>query len=228
MKKLRIGLVGASGRMGQEILKLAAESNKYEVCAEVNRSNGSLSNVKGSSIDVIIDVSLPEGFQAALEWCVKNKKPLVSGTTGLSTQQLKAIEKAGMQIPILWSPNMSIGIAMLQRALSAMGHCDGFDLVIEETHHKRKKDRPSGTAILLKKTIEQKMKRKIDEPLSMRGGGVFGIHKVHFLSEDEALCFEHQALNRRVFASGALTAAEWLFKKKPSVYKMADVLGEKQ
>lgn len=228
MKKLKIGLVGASGRMGQEISKLVAGSNKYEICAEINRSNGSLGKIKSSNLDVMIDISLPEGFRAALEWCVKNKKPLVSGTTGLSAQQYKAIEKAGAQIPILWSPNMSIGIAMLQKALAAMGHCEEFDIAIEETHHKRKKDRPSGTAILLQNTIEQKMKRKLEEPLSIRGGGVVGIHRVHLLSEDEALYFEHQALNRRVFASGALRAAEWISKKKPAVYKMSDVLGEKR
>lgn len=226
MKKTRIALVGATGRMGLEILDLTRNNKAFEVSVEISRSTGGFKKINSKQMDIVLDVSLPEGFEVALDWCIKNKKPFVSGTTGLSKEQIKKLDVAAKIIPVLWSSNMSMGIALLQKAIAAMGKCDDFDIAIEETHHKRKKDRPSGTAILLQTAVEKSAKRKIETPVSLRGGGVFGIHKVHYFGEEETISFEHQALNRKVFARGALIATSWLVRQKPGRYGMQDVLGE--
>jgi 4-hydroxy-tetrahydrodipicolinate reductase len=124
----------------------------------------------------------------------------------------------------LWSANIIFLIYLLQNALKSLGSCEGYEIVIEETHHKRKKDKPSGTALLLQKTIESSTKRKLETPVSIRGGGVFGIHKIQILGEEETLTFEHQALNRTVFARGAISAATWVSQQGPGSYTIQDML----
>ena len=119
---------------------------------------------------------------------------------------------------------MSLGVAVLNQALELCSQLEGFDFQIEEFHHKRKKDNPSGTAITLQENLEKATERKLPPPIGMRGGGLFGIHKVWAFSEEEALLFEHQALNRAVFARGALKAARWLSQQEPGLYGMKDVL----
>ena len=103
-----------------------------------------------------------------------------------------------------------------------------FDFQIEELHHNRKKDNPSGTAITLQNELAAVTKTQPPKPIGIRGGGIFGVHKVWAMSDEEVLCFEHQALNRTVFARGAVRAAQWLVKKKKSgLYSMKEVLFSK-
>jgi 4-hydroxy-tetrahydrodipicolinate reductase len=119
---------------------------------------------------------------------------------------------------------MSLGVAVLKKAIRLFTHLDDFDFQIEEFHHNKKKDRPSGTAIALQEELQKTIpKKKLPEPLVVRAGGIFGIHKVYAVSDEEMLCFEHQALNRRVFAKGAVRAGLWLSKQRPGSYELEDI-----
>lgn len=219
--------------MGQEIARLLEEDPGLTPYAGVDRSGRAsgfevvLPSFEGpglEKVDLWIDFSLPTAFDGILDHCIKNKKPLISGTTGLSEKQKKRLLSASKKIPLLWSSNMSLGVAVLAEALGVFSKLKGFDFQIEEFHHRRKLDKPSGTALTLQEVLKSAVGPGVPEPLAIRGGGVFGVHKVWAFSEEETLMFEHQALNRAVFARGALTAAQWIHGKKPGLYRIRDVL----
>jgi 4-hydroxy-tetrahydrodipicolinate reductase len=235
-KKLKIGLVGASGRMGQEITAIFQEKNEVELFLAICRTTSlaefiytreTPSCAEAKEVDVWIDFSSPETLSALLKVAKKNKTPVVTGTTGLTTSQFKALKQASLLIPILWSSNMSLGVAVLTEALEVFQQISQFDFQIEEFHHIRKKDKPSGTAKSLQLRLEEVVGRSLPEPLAIRGGGIFGIHKVHAMSEEEHITFQHTAMNRAVFARGAVLAAHWLCSKKKGYYRMRDVLYNK-
>jgi 4-hydroxy-tetrahydrodipicolinate reductase len=232
MKKLAI--IGASGRMGAELLALSPEF-KFVATQGVGRSklavdgltlSDHVSKLDPSKIDAVIDFSLPELTDDVIEWCVKNQKPLVSGVTGISLEQKNRFAEAGRSVAVLWAPNMSLGIAVLSRMISELRNLKGFEFQIEEVHHKRKKDKPSGTALFLQEKLETAVGEDVPAPVAIRGGGVFGIHRVWAMGEEETITLEHNAMNRRVFARGALRAAQWLIKKKPGRYTLDDVIAE--
>jgi 4-hydroxy-tetrahydrodipicolinate reductase len=229
---MNIFIVGITGRMGKEISRLISENGKLKLAGglgahtdEDTEAVFSLSKAP-KKIDVVIDFSNADIFSETVEWCVGKKLPLVSGTTGISAEDKKLITKAGKTIPILWAPNTAPGVHWVKRLFSEMGIPAGFDVQIVETHHNRKKDRPSGTALLLQEAITAK-KKNVPPPLSIRGGGVFGIHRIEIMGEDETITIEHQALSRTVFARGALDAAQWLQKQKPGVYTMENFVAGK-
>lgn len=233
MKKLKVGVLGAGGRMGQEVAKALAASKDLEayfgcdghgVSIGFEHASKALDAPAAKKIAVWIDFSSPEALDRLLDAAVKSKTPVVSGTTGISEKMKKKIEKASRSIPILWASNMSLGVAVLNEALNVFAKLKDFDFQIEEIHHNRKKDKPSGTALTLQENLEKVVKRKLPEPLAMRGGGVFGVHKVWAFSDEEVLMFEHNALNRAVFAKGAVHAARWLARKKPGLYSIRDLL----
>ena len=232
-KKIRVGLVGASGRMGQEITHILKEQPIFDlylaICRQASlaefaytRSNPACP--EAADVDLWIDFSGPELLTKLLAVAVKYKTPVVSGTTGISAPQLSALKKASQKISVLWASNMSLGVAVVAEALEVFGRIRQFDFQIEEFHHNRKKDRPSGTAKSLQQRLEQVVGRELPAPVSIRGGGIFGIHKVHAMAEEEHIVFEHMALNRAVFARGAVTAALWLCSKRKGYYSMRDVL----
>lgn len=223
MKKIKIGVVGAKGRMGQEIVKVIEQSPRGDVFYALTREEA-LDDRKASQVDVWIDFSSPEALKGVLKMAEKHKTPVVCGTTGLSGGEKKLLETAAKKIPVLWSSNMSLGVAVLNEALKSLAAVKHFDFQIEEFHHNKKKDRPSGTAITLQENLESALGRDLPEPLAIRGGGIFGVHKIHAMSDEEVLVFEHTALNRAVFAKGAVQAAEWLVKQKPGLYQIRDVL----
>jgi 4-hydroxy-tetrahydrodipicolinate reductase len=215
--ELKIALSGANGRMGQEVQALAKVAARIEVSADWK-------TVKPAAIEIVIDFSSPAGLEAALEWCVKNQKPLVSGTTGLSGSDRAALKKAAQKIPLLYSANMSLGIAALMQTLETLGNLKDWDFQIEETHHSQKKDRPSGTGLLLQEKLQSVLGRKLPAVNSIRGGGIPGIHEVLVMGPDESLVLQHTAFNRKVFAQGALRAARWLFdNKSPGLYDLSDL-----
>jgi 4-hydroxy-tetrahydrodipicolinate reductase len=234
MKKIKIAVVGAHGRMGQEISKALASHDICQALLGIDRSGKAAGFSKSATtlkkedfkdIDVVIDFSSKENFKKVVQFCAENKLPLVSGTTGVDAKDLKTLKIAGKKIPVLWSPNMSLGVAVLTSALSALAAISDFDFQIEEFHHNKKKDNPSGTAISLQKALETAVNKKCPAPIGIRGGGIFGIHKVYAMDEDEVLVFEHTALNRTVFARGAIKVADWICKQTPGVYQMKDVIG---
>lgn len=233
MKKLRIGVFGANGKMGQEIFKLIKADPSLEAAVGVSldpqltgyrKISMNLTDELAKEADVWIDFSLSSGFNEILEFCKKHLKPMVSGTTGLNSDQHDQIRTAGEIIPILWSSNMSLGVVALKKAMEAFSMLSNFDFQIEEIHHKMKLDKPSGTAVSLQKKLSEVTQRKdLPEPISIRGGGVFGIHKVWAFSQAEVISFEHQALNREVFAKGALWATRKIVEMETGLYSLEDL-----
>lgn len=233
MKKIRVAIVGVSGRMGQEIYSLANDTKKFLVTAGVGNSDAPLepahyvkkiSDLDPKHVDVLIDFSTPELTTSVAHWCQKNEIPLVSGTTGLANSQQKSLQVASKEIPVLWAANMSLGVTLVAEMLKILGQYQDAQFQIEELHHTRKKDAPSGTALFLQRVLQEQRKEKLPDPLSIRGGGIFGIHRIWAMAEEETITIEHTAMNRKVFARGALQAAEWLVSQKPGLYRMADVL----
>lgn len=219
---LNIALVGASGRMGQEILSLAQDSD-CSVSYELGRS-ADWSKVDAARVHVVIDFSSPAGLARAITWCERAKVPLVSGSTGLAAKDFAALNRAAKKIPVLYSANMSLGIAVMSAMLGEFTRVEDWDFQIEEAHHSKKKDRPSGTALLLQNRLEQVLDRKLPKPLSRRGGSIPGEHSVMAMGPDEGITIQHTAFNRQVFARGALRAGRWLFDKKaPGLYDLGDL-----
>lgn len=230
----RIVIHGASGRMGQALLRLAAERADLQVVAAVSRRVESraidgipqfaANEVSGlPRFDVAIDFSLPEGFDGILSACVERHAALVSGTTGLNPEQRDAIATATATIPVLWSANFSLGVAVLadlvERAASALR---GWDCDIVESHHIHKKDAPSGTALALGGSAE----RGGAQPryASLRAGDIVGEHLVQFTTLGERIELVHRATNRDIFARGALHAASRLSGRTPGSYQLRDLL----
>ncbi|GHE34125.1 4-hydroxy-tetrahydrodipicolinate reductase [Vulcaniibacterium thermophilum] len=231
----RVLIHGASGRMGQALLRLAAERGDVEVVAAVSRGQPAqrvvervayfaASELHGvPAFDVAIDFSLPEGFDGILRLCEERACAFVSGTTGLSDAQRAALEAAAHRIPALWAANFSLGVAVLgelvERAAAAL---QGWDCDIVEAHHVHKKDAPSGTALALGACAG----RGGAQPryASLRAGDIVGEHTVQFASAGERIELVHRATNRDIFARGALHVARRLAGRAPGLYRVRDLL----
>lgn len=224
MSKAGVIVVGSSGRMGKHLTELLKTHPRMSLRESVN-SKTKWSSISPKGVDVMIDFSLPQGIKSSLKQAVAMKVPYVCGVTGLGGTERMMLKKAATKIPIFYSANMSYGVAVLKRTLEQLSPLGDFDIVIEEFHHHHKKDKPSGTALSLIESIERSQMRKPAEIHAIRGGGVIGTHRVHFMSEKETLTLEHHAIDRSVFADGALRAAEWILKKGPGMYSMRDLLG---
>lgn len=236
MKKVRMGLLGASGRMGQEIVEVVQENPKqwvlqFAVAQQTQshflQTSNNMRELATSPCDVIVDFSSPKALRSLLKELARAPKALVSGTTGINQNDLKALKALAKKSAIFWAPNTSLGVATLKKALSSLSGVADYDFQVEEVHHKFKKDSPSGTAKLLKQEVDKIARRPSPQALSMRGGGVPGLHRVWAFGPEEWLCFEHMALQRKVFARGAVQIAQWIVKKKPGFYSIDDYLSEK-
>ena len=231
---VRLVIHGASGRMGQSLLRLAAELPQVQVVAAVQRKVGqrvvegvpffAASELHGvPAFDVAVDFSLPEAFDAVLALCVERGAGFVSGTTGLSDAQRAALEAASARIPLLWAANFSLGVAVLdelvERAAAALS---GWDCDIVESHHTRKLDAPSGTALTLGAAAGQG--GATPRYASIRAGDIVGEHLVQFASAGERIELIHRASNRDIFARGALHVATRLKDRAAGRYRVADLL----
>ncbi len=215
-------ITGSNGKMGQSLIKLLTLSGNNII--ELNRKTN-LVDLKAKGKSIVIDFSSPDYFNKIIDWSVENNIPVVSGTTGLSEQQFEKIKILSSKIPILWAPNMSLGVAFLNKLVAQFSDLSKeFDFQIEEFHHKHKVDSPSGTGFLLQETLKTAVDKNVPDVLSIRGGGIYGVHKVWAMSDDETICLEHQALNRDVFANGAIKCAKWLIDKKPGSYTIKDII----
>jgi 4-hydroxy-tetrahydrodipicolinate reductase len=226
IRKIKFGIVGASGRMGEEVKSLAL-SMGHDIVAELSSKNFTnyLKDKNSQRPDIWIDFSTPEALSNLLDHLNKYPTPIVSGTTGLSEEQLAKLKKYAKKTSVFWAPNMSVGIALVTKMLEIYETYSEFDFQIDETHHKHKKDKPSGTAILLQnKLIDVTGKKNIPPPLSIRGGGVYGIHRIQALSDEEVISIKHTALNRKVFAKGAIWAAQQITQYKSGYFEMKDLL----
>lgn len=195
--------------------------------------------------DVVIDFSVTRATKEILAFCLAHKTPLVVCTTALSDELIADIQSASEHIPVFRSGNMSLGVNLMRKlvkdARTMLG--DAFDVEIIEAHHNRKIDAPSGTALMLGEAIRsaderehpyvfgrsEKNRRRTPEEIgfhSIRGGTVVGEHEVRFLGEDEEIAILHRAASKRVFANGAIRAAEFLLHSKPGLYTMDDLVAE--
>ena len=221
-KIIQIALSGDRGRMGKSLKGLIKKSFFMQLTAGANRDN-SPKNWKASQIDAVIDFSLPDLFVQSLKWSVQNKKPFISGTTGLNLSQKRALKKAGKTIPVFYGENMSGGVFLLTEWLKDLFNGE-VKILIEDIHHKNKKDKPSGTALRLKRSLPSFLKEKI-KIKSLRRGKEFGTHRVLIKSSEELLVLEHKAFNRELFAKGALQALFFVLKKKKGFYEPFHLYG---
>lgn len=216
-----------SGRMGSAISALLPSETKALQYSRLNADNINSFAQDLQICEGVIDISHAENIKWALDACIKASKPYMCGTTGLQESHSNMLKAAGITIPVLYAANTSLGIAVLKKAVALVAKAFGknADITISETHHRLKKDAPSGTALELGNVIEQ-----IGYPQSMlnftslRGGNVPGEHTVHFFQGDETIRLSHECLNRNVFADGAIKAAQWLFKQPPGLYNLDSML----
>ncbi len=222
--------------MGQALLRLAADHPDHlKVVAAVTGRAPTQRVVDGiaffaaselagaPAFDVAIDFSLPEGFDAIVQLCVERSAALVSGTTGISQLQRERLDAAAMTVPLVWASNFSLGVAVLdelvERAAQAVA---GWDCDIVESHHTRKQDAPSGTAL----TLGAAATRGGAQPhyASLRAGDIIGEHLVQFTGQGERIELVHRATNRDIFARGALFVARQLQGRAPGSYRVRDLL----
>jgi len=177
---------------------------------------------------LLIDFTLPEGTRAAAAWCAERRVPLLSGVTGLSADIQALLETTAATVPVLWSPNLSLGVNLLAelagRAAAILPAAT--PVLIEDIHHQWKKDAPSGTALMLGGTIADEHPGR-DEEIeyrSIREGEVIGVHTITFKMDGEEFDLVHRAHDRRIYASGALEAARWLIAQPPGFYLAKDWL----
>lgn len=248
----KIIINGILGRMGTEIARRISKEADMELIGGIDKTEttieGGIPVAKSPDkllpqADLIIDFSLPEGTAAIAEACLRFKKSLVTGTTGLSKEQQMAIDNLSKEVPVVQASNFSIGITLVNQLIGIAGQVlkGSVDAEIVETHHRLKKDSPSGTALTLGRTLARAL--GVEEKSfqfgrsggqltrgneiafhSLRGGSVVGEHQVHMLSENENIIITHQALSRAVFVDGVLKAAKWIGAKSAGLYDMRDVL----
>jgi 4-hydroxy-tetrahydrodipicolinate reductase len=221
---VRVTLIGARGRMGQTIVDLARNDPKIEIVAQCDLGDAIEPAIK--NCDVAIDFSNSSAIDEISRAALQYRKALVIGTTGHSREQRELIEKMAKSLPIVFASNFSVGVnalfALTRRAAEILG--SEFAPQIVETHHKMKKDAPSGTAKTLAEILKEALKTEI--PIeSIREGEVVGEHTVSFIGPGERLELTHRAGSREIFARGALRAAEWVVGKPARLYSMQDVLG---
>ncbi len=239
----RIGIIGSAGRMGAALVEAIAAAGEGHA-GGVDKGNDVLALARAS--EVLVDFSSPHALEANLEAAVAAGVPIVVGTTGLEERHHWLCDMAAESVAVLRTGNTSLGVTLLahlvREAAARLG--EDWDIEITETHHRMKVDAPSGTALLLGQAAAEG--RAIDLAAhsargrdgitgarapgaigfaSLRGGTVAGDHTVHFLGDDERLSLTHLAENRRIFAKGAVRAAQWLVGKPSGRYTMPQVLG---
>ncbi len=239
--RVRILLIGHNGQMGRAIS--AAVESEPDLAVTARCELGDELRDKMRDVDVAIDFTHADATEFICTTAVKKSVPLVIGTTGHSSEQRGKIDEAAKTIPLIYSPNFSVGVNTLfwltRKTAELLG--DDFDLEIVEMHHRLKKDAPSGTAKRLTEILMET--RRIDNVRhgregnvgersgteiavhAVRGGDVVGDHTVIFAGAGERVELTHRAGSRETFAHGALRAARWIIGKHAGLYSMQDVLG---
>lgn len=220
---IKLAISGYQGKMGKRITALAAEDKEFNITVKLE-INDSIEAVKG--VDVLIEFTSPAATMEHLCACVKFSRAMVIGTTGLSEQELSEIKLASKKIPIVFSPNMSVGVNCLfdltRSAAVKLG--PDYKVNIIEAHHTYKKDSPSGTAKKLAQIVKEATGADAQGIKAIREGEIVGDHRVIFESSVDRIELFHSAKTRDIFALGALRAAKFIAGKKPNLYSMQDVL----
>ena len=253
---VKVGIVGSTGRMGKhlientmedEALTLAAlhvfDELKTDVPDDVLITNSMDALLE--ACDVIIDFSAPAATEALCEAALKNPTPLVVATTGFTEHQQNLLTQASKEMPVLYSSNMSAGIALLKQLVEQVSATlKDFDIEIVEQHHRHKVDAPSGTALTLAEFAAKGRGLDLDEVrvsgrdgqvgartkdeiavMALRGGDIVGRHTVGFYNDGEFLELNHTATSRETFSKGAIRAAKWLVSQPAGFYTINDCLG---
>ena len=247
---IRVLINGCNGRMGQEVLNAINNNENFEVLNGVDLIENpnynfpvytSTDEIKEKP-DVIIDFSVPVATMKILEYAKENNVPIVIATTGLSEEEKQKIKEYSKTIPIFQSANMSYDINLMKKVVAEVAkNLNQTDIEIVETHHNRKIDSPSGTALLLADSINNALDNKMEYNFnrfqnrekrkkneigfsSIRGGNIVGEHTVIFFGENESFEITHKAYSRGVFAEGALKGAEYIVDKENGYYSMDDII----
>ena len=239
----KIAITGSNGRMGRALIRAVKINPDVSQGPMLNR--GDDINLVLKDFDVLIDFTRPEATLNDLSICQNAGKAMVIGTTGFSDEALKIIDQASSDIPIVFAPNMSVGVNLTLKLLETTAKVIGTDSNIEivEAHHRHKVDAPSGTALKMGEVIANALGRDLsecavygregtEEPRdkqtigfsSIRGGDVVGEHSVTFFMEGERVEITHKASSRMTYANGAIKACQWLTNQANGLYSMQDVL----
>jgi len=253
---IKVGIVGSTGRMGEHLIKNVLEDDALKLSVlhvfdELKVSvpdtvlvTNSMAVVLENS-DVIIDFSAPIATQDLCENALKNPTPLVIATTGFTEHQQNLLIEASKEMPILYSSNMSAGIALLKQLVEQVSATlKDFDIEIVEQHHRHKVDAPSGTALTLGEFAAKGRGLDLDSVrisgrdgqigartkdeiavMALRGGDIVGRHTVGFYSDGEFLELNHTATSRETFSKGAIRASKWIVNQKSGLYSINDCLG---
>jgi len=263
---MKIAIVGASGRMGRMLIESALKDGGVELVAAIDQPGtsaigkdagelvGMPCGVKVTSdteaaiamADCLIDFTRPEGTLEHLAICRRHKVGIVIGTTGVGEDGKRAIADASRDIPVVFAPNMSVGMNVVFKLLDTASRilAEGYDIEIVEAHHKHKIDAPSGTALRMGEVVAQALGRNLKECAiygregvtgerdpstigfaTVRGGDIVGDHTVMYCGTGERVEISHKAGSRMPYALGSLRAARFLAGKENGLFDMQDVLG---
>ncbi|REG86986.1 4-hydroxy-tetrahydrodipicolinate reductase [Marinomonas pollencensis] len=266
---MRIAVIGASGRMGKNLIIAAHEAEGVSLGAAIVKAGSSLVGADAGEIagigklgvvavasladcvadfDVLIDFTTPALTLENAAFCAQHNKAIVVGTTGLNDDEKAALTSFSEQAPVVFAPNMSIGVNLTLKLLATAAEIlgDDYDVEIVEAHHRHKVDSPSGTALRMGEVVADALGRDLKECAvygregqtgartqkeigfeTIRAGDVVGEHSVWFATEGERIEIVHKASSRMTFAKGAVRAANWLSGKPAAMYDMQDVLNLK-
>jgi 4-hydroxy-tetrahydrodipicolinate reductase len=253
---IKVGILGSTGRMGAHLIKNTIEDNDLELAVvhvydelkvqvpETTLITNDIEKLVQES-DVVVDFSAPVATEALLEAIIKNPTPAVIATTGFNEHQKNLLVETSKVAPILYSTNMSVGIALLKQLVQDVAQkLKDFDIEIVEMHHRHKVDAPSGTALTLAEFAAKGRGVDLDKVrvsgrdgvigarskdeiavMSLRGGDIVGRHTVGFYNDGEYLELNHTATSRETFSKGALRGAKWLVGQKSGLYSINDAIG---
>ncbi|MEP0072194.1 MAG: 4-hydroxy-tetrahydrodipicolinate reductase [Marinomonas sp.] len=263
---MRIAVIGASGRMGKYLITAINDAEGVSLGAAILRPDSSLVGADAGEIagvgklgvaavasladcvddfDVLIDFTTPTLTLESAAFCVKHQKAIVVGTTGLNDEEKAFLNQAAAHSPVVFAPNMSVGVNLTLKLLATAAEIlgDDYDVEIVEAHHRHKVDSPSGTALRMGEVVAEALGRDLKECAvygregqigartqkeigfeTIRAGDVVGEHTVWFATEGERIEITHKASSRMTFAKGAVRAASWLEGKAAGMYDMQDVL----
>lgn len=249
-----VAVTGAGGHMGREVIEAATDRQGMEVAVAVNRT--SVDPVAGNEVadegdlprllderdpDVLVDFTLPDPSTRYVEACADAGVAVVVGTTGFSESQLKVLADAAESVPVLRASNFARGVMALRRVIrEAVATLPEYDIELAETHHNRKRDAPSGTALTILDDVDSVRDEAADrvhgregeQPReagevgvhARRAGDITGEHELLLAGNHEVLTLTHRAESRGVFAEGALDAADWLVGRPAGEYDFEDTI----
>ena len=242
---MKVAILGAAGRMGHMLCDLVDRSEELELVAKCDVRED-YPRTWPAGTEAVIDFTFHEAVPANIAKAADEGVVYVLGTTGLTDEEQKAVDEAAKRIPVVQSGNYSLGVNLLLGLVAKAAEVLGveYDCEVVETHHRHKKDSPSGTALMLAKAAAGGRGQNFGDVAvfgregmvgerpqgeiavhAIRGGSVIGDHTVMFAGDVERVEITHKAQTREAFAAGALRAAQWAFGKKPGIYNMRDVLG---